>query len=412
MKVLRNNHVESHLVALSLAFLLFIPTARVAFGLPGMAYVIPFGMLSALSVLKLLEMRVPRPASSIWFVFVSITLLAWLMATATWTISPEQFYEDLSLIAALIFIVASAFILSSPDSIRWTMVYTVAAAVITTLWIIAQYVGTGSLSGYNLVLSDSYLTIAQLVGIGAVGAVVSALVEGKWRAFWAIGGILSLLGLSLALARGALLSTIGVIVLVTVYLGATAILREIERLRSGKMSRSMPSRILLLLAPVGLVVATIYSALQVERTAVMLRRFFSGNELIRGGRGEIWAKSWASISESPLVGYGLGGSGLSAGQSDGDHAHNLLLQVWLDGGFFAMLMLLALLILPFMIAFLRQRRYLHSGAFEWLPFLAAYSFMILEFSKSGNLYSARGLFLFGLLATLSLAFATGERIRR
>lgn len=402
MKVSTAAGIEAHVAALSLALLLFIPSARVAFGLPGAAYLIPLALLSALGARALLAKRLTKPVFAAAYVFVAVTLLVWLMLTATWTISPAQYQEDLVLIASLIFLLVSGLIVLSIESVRWTLVYVVAAAVTTTLWILAQYVAAGSLRGYDLALSESYLTLAQMIGIGAVGATVASLVYSRHRGLWMAGGIVSLLGVSLALARGALLSSIGVIVLASLYLGVAAIGREVARRRQGKVSRGTLSRLLLLSIPLTLVVATIYFALQVQRTAVMLRRFFSGNELARGGRGEIWEAAWNRIGDSPIWGHGLGSSGVLSTQADGGHAHNLMLQVWLDGGVFAMLMLAFLLVLPYGVAASRRRILRRLKTQEWLPFLAVYTFMILEFSKSSNFYSARGLFVFGLLTTFLL----------
>ena len=137
-------------------------------------------------------------------------------------------------------------------------------------------------------------------------------------------------------------------------------------------------------------------ALQVGRTKARLLRMLSGNELEEGGRGAMWREALGYIQDSPFLGYGLSSNGLLVSGTEVAHPHNMFLQVWLDGGALAVITLLLILMVP-VFSFLRNL----GGAGRinealLFPFVGMFFFLFLEYSKSGNFYTARGLFIFAL----------------
>jgi O-antigen ligase len=393
--------LAERLAALALVMAVALPVLRVV-GVGGEGlYAIPVALLALACALAAAGGRAVLPSVAGHYVLVTVLLLAWLTASGLWTVSPGQYRRDLVLLVGLLAIMALAAFSLTARVARAALALVVAGGALTAAWLVGQYARIGTLSAYQLPIGDAYLPIAQLLGAAAVGATAATLCWGGRTRWWVAGALVSFAGVALSMARGALLSAVAVVLLVFLAQAVLLLQGEFGGSPVARVSRRTWKRVAGLLAAPLLAGLALVLALQVDRTAARLRRLFSGEELARGGRGWIWERAWASLAENPLTGYGLGSSGTMSGQMDGNYAHNLLLQVWLDGGLLAVLLLLVVMILPFALALVvaRTDRSRFAAA---VPFLAVYLFMILEFSKSGNFYSARGFFVFGLLSAFAL----------
>jgi O-antigen ligase len=262
------------------------------------------------------------------------------------------------------------------------------------LFIFSRYAMVGSLRGYGDILLANYLVVARVLGLGAVGASLLLFVSTDRPKYIGAISLVLLVALAMALARGALLSTLGILMLAGLYLSMQLSVQR-ESIWTWLSSRLKKASIGL--GVFGLIGLVVFIALQIERTAHRLQRMFSGEELEAGGRGALWFTSMENIAEAPVFGYGLGSSGIMAGAHEGYYPHNLFLQVWLDGGVGAFLLLFGLVAFPFLLAlwYLARGR-LQSN--EWIIYVGLFLFLTLEYAKSINFYSGRLLAVLGLVA--------------
>jgi len=143
-------------------------------------------------------------------------------------------------------------------------------------------------------------------------------------------------------------------------------------------------------------------SLNVERTKSRLIRMISiKNELMRGGRGIRWKNAWEGIIDSPFFGYGLGGNGLIIG-NDSYYPHNMLLQIWLDGGIVALILGILFMTYPIYLYFKNTKYTKYDPTSTIL--LLLYLFYCLYYSKSGNFYTARVLIISGVLLVFWVSF--------
>ncbi|MCS3938737.1 O-antigen ligase [Salinibacter ruber] len=361
-----------------------------------LAYAIPLAVLVISAGVRLMKggHSIPRPVRFYvagWAVFVG-----WLMMSSLWRIQGIDIKQEVILLGGMLAVAVAALLsLSSRAVKRITPAFWVVSLPVA-VFIFVQYARIGSLRGYGEVLGGYYLVPARVLGLGAVSSGLSLLTSRRRSLFLWIAFPILLVALAMSLARGALISTLGILLLAAVFLSVrlptsrrtiwTWIASRLKKLSLG----------FVIIATVGL---TVFLAFQVERTAVRLRRmFFSfGQELESGGRGALWETALENIMEAPLTGFGLGSSGLMAGAHEAYYPHNLFLQAWLDGGLIAFLLLFALIAFPFLLCMW----YLVKGEIRstlWVPQLGLFSFLVLEYLKSTNFYTGRLLIVVGVVA--------------
>lgn len=392
-----------------LAALFFaIPPMREVLALPSWAYSLPMVLLVLLAVYThsmSLRLRLPGPVG-VYLSFCCL-LFAWLIVTALWTRSPVQYRTDVVLVLGLM---GLSVVVASVLSLRAVDAFTVATCVIGALvsvYVLSTYQVEAALRAYAFQLKEFYLVTATPIGIAAVGSSLRAFTDAPHRRWWSALALVSLVGLALSLARGALLSAVSIIIVAGILL---LLLRRGDRSSFTALVRSSLGRVTGALVILGASATTFYLALQVERTANRMTRFFSGSELQAGGRGALWSTAMENIAAAPLFGYGLGSNGLMSGTSDSLYPHNMILQVWLDGGLIGLVLLLAVLALPFLIM-LRDWRWDEAWQRRCIPLVGMYLFLVLEFAKSSNFYGARILFLTGIMAVWALSARKHTRRR-
>lgn len=277
--------------------------------------------------------------------------------------------------------------------INWVVFFSVFAAI--TLFL--EYIRIGNFSGYRL--SDT-LVRPQLMGLGTIFSVSKLLFfknAGKKR-YIAISGFL-LLGLAFGGARGALLISFGIFFIILGYYF------YINNPKSYSLEEWFKNKSLRILS-ISSIILVIIAALQIERTAHKMRRLFLGGELLYGGRAELWKASFANYLDSPIIGFGLRSSGILSNGEPGYYPHNLFIEVLLDGGIIAFLLLLIVCFYPIVrgIELFRKRR---LNGMLWLPLITGYLFLILEFSKSNSFYEARIMIALGVVLLIVV-----EKIKR
>lgn len=373
--------------------ILGLPAARAYFPvIPAVVAYFPVLVLVAMMIVKMGIWPLHRLRLEVGVQVVLVcVLLSWLALSSSWTLSYSQYEVDLRylLFAGIITVTAGA-TLSFGDLDRLIKVICT-IGLIVGLGVVAEFAVLGSLQTSGTKISEIYLTIANLVGVAATGASIRFVASPGAARGWGFLALALMLELSLSLARGALLSSILILVVgvVTIPLLKIICSRGLRVWSFGVFKMS---------AVVILIVGALGMGMQVERTRVRLVRMFSGHELAEGGRGEIWRVSLDNIREAPIAGYGLGSNGLLSRGFDGGYPHNLFMQVWLDGGWLAVILLVAILGLPIFVAVQRVvQGERNTGTDILFSLLAMFVFEILEFSKSGNFYAAR------ILLVLSVA---------
>jgi len=389
------------IVAYAIAVLGGVVILRAYLGLGTYVYVLPTIVMTLAGIIRLTKykQRVPRLISfyvAAWCIFI-----VWLIISSLWRIRGIDSQQEYILLFGMLTVGLAALVSLSPGVLRKipTALYVVGAGVAVMVFV--RYARAGSLRGYGDVLSQ-YLVVARVLGLGTVAASLQLLTARQRPAYLWILAILLLGALAMSLARGALLSTLGIILLTGVFLSTQMVTRR-ETIWAWLGSRL--KKVSLSFGVFALIGFAIFLAFQVERTAHRLRRMFSGNELQAGGRGELWTTSIENITAAPVFGYGLGSSGVMAGAHEGHYPHNLFLQVWLDGGVIAYLLLLGLASFPFLLALW----YLINGRFrsnKWVPHLGLFLFLILEYSKSIDFYAGRLLLVLSIVAVWAIYLAS------
>jgi len=281
-----------------------------------------------------------------------------------------------------------------------TMRLTCGVAAAASVLVFQEYITVGSLSGWDMRITDSYLVVSRLIGLAAVFSATSTIATVKRKRY--VLTIILFAGLALSLARGALV--FGVVVTgVFMTLGVLLRPRRIENmsdLARNFLSKLATTGIILLLISL-----VIWGAMRVERTRRLFGLIFVDRDAGFSGRLGIWSTSWANISRRMMFGYGIGSSGIMSGGSETSYPHNVILQIWLDGGIIPALATIAMLLLPYYALCLAIRLPDSRIDSSWLPYLAAYSFLFLDYMKSTNSYTARDLFLLELFALNALSSA-------
>ncbi len=107
------------------------------------------------------------------------------------------------------------------------------------------------------------------------------------------------------------------------------------------------------------------------------------NRIHFAGRDSLYSNAWDLIQANPVIGYGLGGY---YGEVLSFYPHNILLQLWLDGG--------VLLVLNFLILVFVTIRYLFSRVRVVSIVATAMLYMLIVQQFSGGYYDFRYYFFF------------------
>lgn len=313
---------------------------------------------------------------TISYFYVIVLLFVYLIISSFWNVNAVPVRQDIMKIVFLLFIAFSVLITFNKKSayyfLRWIIIF----ASITTAMLFYNYLITQSLRGY---LDIGYLIWSQLIGMGALASYSMLLFfpeyKGKRAAFLTF---FLFLGLAGSLARGALIVGVGLAAIMTLYYYRT---NKKKSYSITEWFKNKSFRILGFLS-IGIIVL---AASQIERTAGRLLELLSGS---LGGREHLWMTSIKGYLEAPLIGYGLGNSGIvSSGRVDW-YPHNLFFQVLIDGGILPGILLFIICLYPVIrsYTFFKDR---HLEAKLWIPALSIYIFLFAEYFKSSNFYESR-----------------------
>lgn len=285
------------------------------------------------------------------------------------------------------FIIAAGFMVSTTivgllSSLGWDKKFFFSFFYLTVLvsLLIAILIFYGYIAGnsdFRKLWDVGYLTSGTTIAIGFCLSLPFFLhSQGKYKFLWGITTLVLFLGLVTGLSRGALLFSAVI---------AFALLCFYWPKQGGRQTTGLITRLVIVSGGVACMFLFMPG-----RTLGRLERLFFGQELLEGGRGNLWNNAFEFIAEAPIVGHGLGHGGGAV-----MYPHNLFLQVGMDGGIIAMIFLSLVIAFPLLVFILSK----HNKAIQYQPlawgFLAVYLMLILEYSKSGDFYKARSLFIFG-----------------
>lgn len=382
------------IVACAIALLGALPVVQAYLELGIYLYGIPILTLVGAGALRLTmdQQRIPQVVGLYFAGWTA--LIGWLMISSLWTLRGIANEQEVILLLGMLVSGLAVLVSISPRALRKLISALYFVGLCTAILVFVGYARAGSLQGYGELIYSNYLVVARVLGLGTVAATLYLLIARKRPKYLWFIAIVSLVALAMSLARGALLSTFGILLLTGFFLSTRMSIRR-DTIWTWLSSRL--KKMSFGLGIFALIGSIVFVALQVERTARRLRRLFSGNELEAGGRGALWISSIENITQTPISGYGLGASGIMAGAHEGHYPHNLFLQVWLDGGIVAFLLLFGLVVFPFLLALW----HLVKGRLptnQWIVYLGLFLFLILEYSKSIDFYSGRFLLVMGVVA--------------
>ena len=384
-----------YIAAVTLVSFFAIPTLRAAVGMPQAVYFLSIVALISLSTINLVLRRRPVPSPPMQaFMCLSLVLFTCVLFSGFWSPSVVDHSQDVYLVIALSLIVFSAPFVLNERVIRLFVWLLVCAGVGVATFVYHSYSVAGGLIGPDGETHDFYLTISQLLGASAVGLTLYSFTATRWH-WWMIAVPYLLGGLALSLARGSLLAVLMIILTAGLHI---SLRKPVMRFSLASYIKSNLKRVGGLVAIAGIVIGVAATAMTVERTAARLLRMFDGGGAPLDTRGAIWSRAWESIQEAPILGHGLGSSGLMSG---GTYPHNMFLQIWLDAGVFPLVIVCSLLGTP-IIALVMHRKNMISDNKIWIPCIGIYLFMIMEYSKSYDFYTSRVLFISGLIFVSSV----------
>jgi len=320
--------------------------------------------------------------------------------TIAWTQSPRNYISSAILILGLV-----ALVVLVPFSVGRRGGHVAFVGICLTSLGSAAYVlfsyAIGSTRGYDVAFYDFYLTVAQVIGIGTV-AVTLYMLFSEERAWWQyLAAAVLWVGLTAAQARGAVLFGVVICASAAIYvLFTSALTRESVwgylRDISGRIAKAVG-----MLAVGG---GLIYVAVTIERIRRRLQEVLGGGTSSIAQRLEYWRSAWESITQSPVLGYGLGANGQLSGATEGLYPHNIIFQLWLDGGILAVILAGLTLSVPFAALYHYRKRVRPIS----VALVGMFAFLLLDHTKSYDFYTARLPFIMGSLAVASIHLFRGD----
>ncbi len=338
-------------------------------GLPiEIRFVIIVFAVSAFTLLASLGRRLSFPRMSFGPIL-SLALISFLIVTSSWSSNFDQAAIELNdlIFMLLISILALVGFQSFPGAVSASMATILAFSLVYSVVAIATSIITGGrgsilVGGPNVATRVMFFGIISLLYFNALERRSSLLffIPIIFAGIISIGSRGGIVGASLALLIYSLVSLLkgrlkfpainvkGFVFLVTsAFLFATYLFPYIYRV--------FESRVLNLLV----------------------------NRIHFAGRDSLYSNAWDLIQANPVLGYGLGGY---YGDVLSFYPHNILLQLWLDGG--------VLLVLNFLILVFVTIRYLFSRVKVISIVATAMLYMLIVQQFSGGYYDFRYYFFF------------------
>jgi len=339
--------------------------------------------LSALGLLAILLCRVHKGfvkcRGNIFLTLLSVLLFfAWYFFSSIYTVSPEYFkHKALVLLLNIFAFIFPVICFNTYQHFIQFNRFLLALSLITSLIILSIYIMFGSI---DLILYMSrmeretskipdYLALGSVIGLGILSLQARMSFA---KGCFAILGVATMFVLG---SRGPILFT-GILFFLGLFLHKT----------EGSRLKKIPLYSLITVVAVSIL-------LQWQGAERSFQRFASIGSDTGARDGALRVSEFVTalkvISDSPLVGVGLGGYGIAGYQSDGNiYPHNIFLEAFAETGFIGFLLfglsMLSLLLLAPRICKTK----------DGVTYLILLLFVLLNYQKSGGFISARNLYMF------------------
>jgi O-antigen ligase len=398
---LKEKHLD-HLNGFAFAMLLAMPVIRNdIISLPTPAIILPAFFLFLTAGIRMYKSgtKIFKTKVIAYFYFI-VLLFLYILISGLWNSFGFNLNQDIAKILFIIFVATAVLLTFNEKAAEYFIVWAIIFAIIATLILFNFYLSSGrlSLSGYGI---DGYLTRSQLIGVGALACFSKLLFhpECNKKLYGAITFFL-FIGLAISLARAAFLTGVMLAVFLIVFYFRT------HKVKSYSIYEWLKNKSTRIIAG-SFIVVVVVAATQIERNAARLRSLLGGS---LGGREDLWKNSILGFIESPVIGYGLGSSGMVSSGRPTWYPHNLFLQILLDGGIIAFILLFSIFVYPILYTYSQYRNgYLQS--YIWIPLVTCYTFLFLELSKATNFYDGRVFISLGLIIVIVVELLTAKHRR-
>lgn len=391
---LRLSKTTSFTAAAAFGLIVGAGSLTIAFNISSLAYGISILLISVslpLSIAAAIQRSRQSGYSQEQLIYVTLVFLlyACLITTATYSTEPSLYQDNLLLSIAqplLMFIAIQTLLVGSVKFFLWVIKW---IAVLTALRLLYSVTESESLWSYGSEYAESYLTTGTMMALGLLIFTGQYLALGRFSKTNVICVLILVLGVSISLARAPIVLTF-----ITLFFVIPVVAFAKFDL-SKALTRIIKFYAILLTCGFGVLIIALNNAYLSPK---LHRLLDLGKELELGGRGNFWIKSWSAIESSPIIGHGIGTSGILSGSGASGYPHNIVLEAWIEGGLIAMLLVLSVLIFPVVVALKNTRRLVADP--HAIGLLMCVIYLSLEYMKSETLYAIQ------LLLICSIVFIT------
>jgi O-antigen ligase len=380
-----------HLSGFALALLIAFPMLRVTvLPLPSVALILPIIILGTSGMLslyrdgtKLLKWDV------VTYLYLICVLFLYLLVSALWNTYDVNIRENVLRILFIVLLSVCVAISFNRNSIDYFFKWMVIFAIFTTFTYIYHYMTIGNIRGYGI---PAYLTRSLVLGLGAVVSVSKLLFyETTNKKFYLLITFFLFFGLAISLGRAALLAAAVIALVLIAYYYRNNWPKSYSLTEYFRNKSSL----IFVFSVLGIIA---FAVTRIERTFNRFMRLFTGAEFSTH-RVDLWKNAVTGFFDAPVFGYGLSNSGAVI---NFNYPHNLFLEVMLDGGLVAFLLLFIIAFYPLVKAYLL----FNEGSFKtplWIPLISCYVFLLMNFSLATSFYEGRALIAIGLIIVIFLS---------
>lgn len=398
--------IADHSVAIVLVMLSMAGALRVTFSLGYTLYYLSASVLAAVALSNLFcalrKCKWDVTASNLLsalglrkrvaiYLLLYWSLFGWLIISTLWTSASETAWkEDLFYIVFLLCIGTLTALSITRRTPQKFLIYWVIGAALLTSFVLKGTITAENYREYRQVFKGVYLVFATPQGVAfAISFFYFILSTSKTlKTVWFLLSAWFLAGVGHSLSRGSLLfSMLSISIVLFVYFW------HYQDNFWGKIKKIGTY----VLAGAVMFSGMVFMALNVKWFASRLNGLTDFPVFWKKNRGGLlWEPAWEHIKESPIWGHGLGMNSVYPPLPRHHYPHNLFLQVWLDGGIFAVLMLSVLLLWP-LIFMLKRIKYDYSDP-TLCSLCSVLIILVLDFSKSYDFYTGISLVVVSILS--------------
>ena len=390
-----------HFTGFSLALLAAFPVVREnLIPLPGQAMVIPVMFLYLTGTLRIYQDGSKAFKWKVIIYIYSIYLLfLFLFISVAWSYYPVEINEDRNKILFILILLPAILLSFNIRVLDYFFYWIVFYGIYVTCIYIYDYAMAANLRGWA-VDTSAYLVRSFLIGMAALISLSKLLFYNNVnKKLYGFITLFLYFGLAIALGRAALLGAVLLGFVLIIYYYRNNWPKSYSYIEYFKNKSSL----ILVMLLFGFVA---FAVTQIERTFSRLMRLFTGAEF-RTHRVQLWEDAFIGFFDAPIFGHGLSNSGAVI---NFNYPHNLYLQIMVDGGLIALVLLIFISIYPLLLTYNAYRKKLLSSK-VLIPLISCYVFYLINFSLATNFYEGRILISLGLIIVLVVHNVTSNQAK-